>query len=267
MSITKKVQLILSGLLENNVIQFKPKAAKPNYDDAVNAAKQKKLPKADASHLDVTHWINHAVKREDGASITSDGAYDHYVNHCAKQGANPVHPTVFHSTLRRHGIIQQNLAGRSRYIGLSLNEAEDPFKPYKRKNPNGTKTKGFTNKTKYGSHVALVRATESQTKKGSYTYGMSVNGRRKPNSEATGAVQRAFLAKHGIRRLSNLLQTKNPASVDFDLPIDYKTPKEGSKRIKEIASVLAAKHGYEYKPRVNKKTGTVKHSLVRKHSW
>lgn len=82
---------------------------------------------------------------------------------------------------------------------------DSTFQPYKRKNPTlkgqkRTTTKGFVDRTKYGSHIVRTAAIEHPQRKGHYRYSYSVNGRTSSKDEGSKA-HKHLVAKHVIGKL------------------------------------------------------------------
>lgn len=83
------------------------------FANTTNASKNKKS---------VSSWYNKHVSKDESGSIISKRAYDHYSNHCQKQGAVPHSETEFNRKLSGMGIQKAKLGGRVRHIGISLKE-------------------------------------------------------------------------------------------------------------------------------------------------
>lgn len=106
-------------IIEGDVVPFRPKS-KPQI------ATQSKLPNLPASSLDIKPWADKSIKKSDGSSITHDHAYNHYSKHCSKNGSDAVSLNDFSTKFNKHmssqGITKQRIAGKDRFIGVSLNE-------------------------------------------------------------------------------------------------------------------------------------------------
>lgn len=72
---------------------------------------------------DVADFFSQAVSEVEGSSTTLENMYQAYVEWCQSRGCAPVPPEAFKREVLGMGIMRQYIAGRDRWLGVTLKSA------------------------------------------------------------------------------------------------------------------------------------------------
>ncbi|MBX2805670.1 MAG: hypothetical protein KTR19_06840 [Hyphomicrobiales bacterium] len=90
----------------------------------IHAPPQQEAPLA-LPRSDIQNYFNDRIREDDGSSITALSLYDNYCEWCERSERQPVGLPIFSRQLTDLGVQKAKIAGKIRYIGIRVHEADE----------------------------------------------------------------------------------------------------------------------------------------------